>query len=83
MNKFAALNLTKRANAKADAEGLFGVHRELFVFVATNGEQHFNSLMRRFSMHTIETWVGAMADLMNRNLIFQMHSSSLYYAVAI
>ena len=79
MNKFAAANLTKRANAKADAIGLTGEDRDLFCFVAVNSAVSFRSLMGRFG---VEVAFG-MKRLMDAGYLFQQYSADLYYTLAI
>ena len=81
MNKFAAINLNKRINAKCDAEGLTGIDREIFQFVAT-GEYGINSIIRRFSDSVPEMLAG-MERLMDRGLLHIMHSADRYYTSAV
>ena len=80
MNKYAVANLTKRANARADLEGLDGVARNVFVFIAVNAGVGFVSLSRAFEINSL---VVAMAELMDAGLLFEMYSADRYYTVAI
>lgn len=82
MNKFAAINLKKRIEAKADAENLTGNDREVFCFVAAS-EVGFVSLMKRFDAMGIGELAFAMKRLMDRGLLHMMHSSDRYYTSAV
>lgn len=84
MNKFAAINLKKRIEAKANAENLTGSDREVFCFIAQGcGEIGFNTLMHHFGGMGLEEMVFAMKRLMDRGLLHQMYSSTRYYTCAV
>ena len=82
MNKFAIANLKNRINAKADVEQLSGDDRAVFCFIAFESTG-FETLRRQFHEMGIERLALAMKRLMDRELIFQMYSSTIYYAVAV
>lgn len=82
-NKFATINLNKRINAKADELCLVGLARDVFIFIAQGcGEVGINGLRRRFDANFTDAVV-VLADLMTREIVFQPHHSSYYYALAV
>lgn len=83
MNKFAAINLTKRINAKATQLCLVGLDREVFCFIASgHGEIGFESFRRQFDAQFIPA-IESLAKLMQAGAVFQQSSSSRYYSVAV